>query len=170
MAGPSVSAVPSSVTVPHAGSEINRSMIGIETDSPAVGAATVETPLDVRAAAEFDRYVATMFPGLTSVDCPLRWWRETGQSMFPLLAPVARMCLSVLATSAPVERVFSRAKFWTRDERGGTGDDVVSECTSLGVLFSQPGFDLTSLFADIVPVIAGCGDAAPIAPLGSLFV
>jgi hAT family C-terminal dimerisation region len=57
--------------------------------------------------------------------CPLLWWRTIGAEMFPLLAPVARYCLSMLASSAAVERAFKCAKFVSREERGNTGDDSV---------------------------------------------
>lgn len=140
--------------------EMNPAMAGIQSEVDVVSVPS-EVSLEERIAIQYDNYVATPFPAATSTSCPLRWWRDTGSLLYPLLAPVARMCLAVLATSAPVERVFSRAKFWTRDERGGTGDDLVSECTSLGVQFSQPGFDLTALFSDIVPQL---GDVPVVQP------
>ena len=69
---------------------------------------------------------------------PLQWWRDVGTCLYPHLAPIARRFLSVLATSAAVERVFSRTKFWARDERGRIGDAALERCTSLGAYLSAP--------------------------------
>jgi hypothetical protein len=49
-------------------------------------------------------------PSLTPIkdSDPLQWWK-TNQSLFPILANLARIYLAVQATSAPSERVFSTA-------------------------------------------------------------
>ena len=39
---------------------------------------------------------------------PLLWWRKN-QDVFPVLAKLARIYLAIPATSAPTERIFSRA-------------------------------------------------------------
>ena len=46
---------------------------------------------------------------LTDID-PIAWWVEN-DTRFSLLAPVALNCLTMQATSVPIERVFSKAGF-----------------------------------------------------------
>jgi len=99
--------------------------------------------------AEFDRWLATPLLDVSPMTKPLMWWKRHGAVDFPLLAPAAQALLCVMATSADIERAFSRARFWTRDERGATGDDTVSMCVSLGLVFSKKGTDLHELFERI---------------------
>lgn len=117
-------------------------------DVPSAGTASVDQ-LAARISAQYDLWTSTRFPGWDATRNPLEFWSSRESRQFHLLAPVARMCLSILGTSAPIERGFSRAKFWTREERGGTGDDTVSECVSLGMKFSNPEFPLATLFEDL---------------------
>ncbi|XP_078433562.1 zinc finger BED domain-containing protein DAYSLEEPER-like [Wolffia australiana] len=55
---------------------------------------------------EFNQFLAETVPN-EGVFTPLSWWAMTGVKRFPLLAAVARDLLSVCATSAPAERMFS---------------------------------------------------------------
>ena len=55
---------------------------------------------------EWDRFKET--PGIRSKDCPLDWWRDRKEK-FPTIAFLARQFLAAQATSAPTERIFSRA-------------------------------------------------------------
>jgi hypothetical protein len=82
---------------------------------------------------------------------PADWWFEKGRVNFPHIAPLARKYLIVVATSAGVERVFSEAKFWARDERALIGDEMLDVCVVLGSVFRQPGFDKSSIFASYSP-------------------
>ena len=47
---------------------------------------------------------------------PLKFWKAN-QSRYPTLSKIARIYLGVLATSAPVERVFSHARNIMRPDR-----------------------------------------------------
>ncbi|XP_011405235.1 PREDICTED: zinc finger BED domain-containing protein 1-like [Amphimedon queenslandica] len=60
----------------------------------------------VTAFSEVDKYFKT--PVLQRTEDPLNWWKENSQ-VFPQLAPLARKYLSLLATSVPSERLFSKA-------------------------------------------------------------
>ena len=55
---------------------------------------------------EWDRFKET--PGIRSKDCPLDWWRDR-KGKFPTISFLARQFLAAQATSAPTERIFSRA-------------------------------------------------------------
>ena len=56
---------------------------------------------------EWDRYKET--PGIRFKDsCPLDWWRDRKEK-FPTIAFLERQFLAAQATSAPTERIFSRA-------------------------------------------------------------
>ncbi|XP_078427966.1 uncharacterized protein LOC144700420 [Wolffia australiana] len=64
-------------------------------------------PLTTRSAwDEFNQFLAETVPN-EGVYTPLSWWATTGAKRFPLLAAVERDLLSVCATSAPAERMFS---------------------------------------------------------------
>jgi hypothetical protein len=67
----------------------------------------------------------------------LLWWKSTGSLKYWLLAPVARWCFSILASSAPVERNFKCAKYVTREERGRTGDELVDALAVLSYTFRK---------------------------------
>ena len=65
---------------------------------------------------EWERFKSTK--GIDPKDCPLEWWRIFKKE-FPTVAHLARSFLAAQATSAPTERIFSRAeriisKFRTR--------------------------------------------------------
>jgi hAT family C-terminal dimerisation region len=53
----------------------------------------------------------------TFMDCPLRWWRERGESLYPTLAPMAYDLLSIPAMSSECERIFSSTKKMITEER-----------------------------------------------------
>lgn len=85
---------------------------------------------------------------------PLLWWRDHGALEYDLLAPIARRYLSVLCTSADVERVFSCAKRYTRDERGRTSDSHVDMLTCLHRAFTSPEFDPNTTLTVALPAKA----------------
>jgi hypothetical protein len=51
------------------------------------------------------------------MDCPLRWWRERGESKYPTLAVMAYDLLSIPAMSSECERIFSGTKRVVTDAR-----------------------------------------------------
>jgi hypothetical protein len=55
---------------------------------------------------------------------PLAWWRQH-QSLFPVLARLARKFLAIPATSAPVERVWSTAGNAVTKRRARLADDMI---------------------------------------------
>lgn len=63
-------------------------------------------PKRIRADTEVARYLQEEALDLHSD--PLAWWRDN-QARFPLLSKVARKYMTICATSAPSERVFSAA-------------------------------------------------------------
>jgi hAT family C-terminal dimerisation region len=72
-----------------------------------------------------------------STEDALLWWKSTGTRLYWMLAPVARWCFSILASSAPVERIFKCAKYVTREERGRTGDELVDALAVLAYTFRK---------------------------------
>ena len=87
----------------------------------------------------------------------LMWWKVNGQSsQLRFVAPIARKYMSALATSAVIERVFSRAKRWCRDEKGRMSAFNVEVCTNSGTVLSQESFDLNTLYGDL-HASAACG-------------
>lgn len=94
---------------------------------------------------------------------PLMWWRTIGSTKYPYVEPIARKYFSALASSAQIERTFSNAKFWCRDERGRVSDDMLELLTILHSIISQPDFDLARVFEDnpykdVTPVAATASD------------
>lgn len=77
---------------------------------------------------------------------PLVWWRDIGSMRYPYVEPIARRYASALATSAEVERTFSAAKFWCRDERALISDEHLEEMTILSSMLREPAFDLRRVF------------------------
>ncbi len=82
--------------------------------------------------AEWQRYKALAPPKADR--CPLDWWAsakpDEGQS-FPALLGVARRYMTPLATSAPVEGTFSRARLWCRDQRSCIGEETFDKVVTL---------------------------------------
>ena len=64
-----------------------------------------QSPRD-RAASEIARYL--QFPTIYRDDDPLQWWKFH-ENDFPLLSQYARRYLAIPASSAPTERLFSKA-------------------------------------------------------------
>ena len=64
-----------------------------------------QSPRD-RAASEIARYL--QFPIIDGDDDPLQWWKFH-ENDFPLLSQYARRYLAIPASSAPTERLFSKA-------------------------------------------------------------
>jgi hypothetical protein len=79
---------------------------------------------------------------------PLLWWKTVGSAKYQYVEPIARKYFSALASSAQIERTFSNAKFWCRDERGRISDDMLELLTILHSIISQPDFDLATIFED----------------------
>ena len=54
--------------------------------------------------------------------CPLAWWKKN-EIEFPLLSVVAKEILSIPASSAPSERVFSKlGRLYTKERLSMSGD------------------------------------------------
>lgn len=66
---------------------------------------------------------------------PLQWWKLVGSRQFPHIAPIARDYFSAQVSSASVERLFSLAKYWVRDERSKLGDEALDMCLTLSAIF-----------------------------------
>lgn len=65
---------------------------------------------------ELEEYLAEVAMLEEDVDEPIKWWREK-EKKYPRLAKVALHHLSVPATSAPVERIFSVGGYLMRPHR-----------------------------------------------------
>ena len=57
---------------------------------------------------------------------PLMWWKNTGSIKYPTLAQIAKRILSIPATSAPSERVFSVAGITIANKRARLLPDTAS--------------------------------------------
>ena len=80
--------------------------------------------------------------------CPLQWWRDTGSGRYGYIAPVARGFFSCVTSSAQVERVFSKAKFWSRDEKGKISDHHLDICTCVSWELLNDADALSRVFDD----------------------
>jgi len=69
-----------------------------------LASALVETVAEQQSLPELDRYL--LEPGISLEECPLQWWRLNADK-YPILAKMAHIYLSLPASSAPSERVFS---------------------------------------------------------------
>jgi len=63
-----------------------------------------------------------------SVGDPLSWWKEH-EAKYPRLATLARRFLSVMATSVPSERVFSKSGWIANKRRCSLSDEKLSLLT-----------------------------------------
>jgi hypothetical protein len=59
------------------------------------------------------------------VDQPLRWWRERGESLYPILATIAYDLFAMPGMSSECERAFSSAKRLITDERYSLKSDII---------------------------------------------
>jgi hypothetical protein len=102
---------------------------------------------------------------------PLAFWRVEGRAAFPLLAPVARYCFSMLASSAAVERAFKCGKFVSRQERGNTGDDCVDILSVLAYTYKKDPAAFMKRIQPALPVASDSSEASPeqAAPFARLF-
>ena len=108
-------------------------------DEAFVPVVTADDALKRRIEEQLDAYLSPTL-GVNEQQPPLAWWKAVVDKDFGLLKPVARWCLSIVATSAIVERVFKVAKYVTRDERNRTGDDLVDAYALLAYVFAKdPG-------------------------------
>ena len=78
-----------------------------------LASSSCQTPSSI-AETEVERYLAQ--DPVPTTTCPLDWWREN-QSLFPLVAHVARRYLSAPPTSVASERLFSAAGLVYTDRR-----------------------------------------------------
>lgn len=84
----------------------------------------VEVDSEVAVRAEVDRYfrLKISHPG----ESPIKWWRER-RGAFPILSKLAAKYLSIPASSASVERVFSQAGLTLTKLRNRMGADTLEE-------------------------------------------
>lgn len=78
---------------------------------------------------------------------PFNWWRSVGRKQFPYVEPVARRFASMVGGNAQVERYFSTARRWSRDEHCNIGSDHLATCVRVGSVLGRPGFTLDSVYA-----------------------
>jgi hypothetical protein len=57
---------------------------------------------------------------------PLKWWKEH-QSVYPILASLARIYLALQGTSAPSERIFSMAARLISDKRASLNPELAGK-------------------------------------------
>ena len=74
--------------------------------------------------------------GKTVINNPLSWW-SVSQNQFPLVAKLARRLLSIPATSAPSERLFSDAGLTIAKDRANLLPDMAAS-----LIFLQDAWDL----------------------------
>lgn len=68
----------------------------------------------------------TREPVLPREQCPLEYWMHR-QNLYPLLSEYARTYLCIPATSAPCERLFSKAGELVSKRRGALAEDSVED-------------------------------------------
>lgn len=92
----------------------------------------------------------TVSDPLTVINCdsPFDWWREIGSKSFPFIIDLARVFLSIPATSAPSESVFSRAGIDDRSNRSRLGAETLR--SSLIVVRNAHLFDPSTLLSEVV--------------------
>jgi hAT family C-terminal dimerisation region len=77
---------------------------------------------------ELNRYLEA--PAVDAHTDILEWWKQHAH-VYPGLARIARDYLAIPATSAPAERVFSRAADLISDKRGSLNEDTIQACMCL---------------------------------------
>lgn len=87
----------------------------------------------VQTAAEMERFIKEAEP---KTGTALDWWRRHKNS-YPLLARVARKYLTPLATSAIIERTFSKAKKWCKDQRSNISSKKMDMMVTLDTYLAQ---------------------------------
>lgn len=92
-----------------------------------------QAQVEVDCKSELDRYkvakgqvLSTLVDGKRTYNNPLDWWKEN-HHRFPVLAKMARIYLAVQATSAPAERVFSRASRLLSSKRSSMSPHFASK-------------------------------------------
>jgi hAT family C-terminal dimerisation region len=93
----------------------------------------IETP-DTAFDLEWENYMMEPEAGLD--DDELDWWRRNG-AKFPMLKVMARKYLTILAATAVIESLFSRAKFWCRAERSSISGRKLDVITTLSSAISE---------------------------------
>jgi hypothetical protein len=86
---------------------------------------------------EMEQYleINTMLPSDTSTDV-LKWW-SAKRSTFPTISLMARDYLCIPATSASVERIFSRCRDLIDFRRCALLEETITTCTCLKSWFSN---------------------------------
>ena len=87
-------------------------------------------------------------PRVVICDSPFDWWRDVGSTSFPFIVDLARVFLSIPATSAPSESFFSRAGIDDRSNRSRLGAETLR--SSLCVVRNIHIFDPTTIVKEIV--------------------
>lgn len=77
------------------------------------------------AADEFDSYMSLPPLGLEPDDCVLTWWTQH-EAELPHLSRMARQFLAAQASSAAVERLFSKAGLVHTDLRKATSEEQMA--------------------------------------------
>ena len=78
---------------------------------------------------------------------PLEWWKQNQQGNFPILARLAKVYLSIPATSAPSERIFSMAARVISAQQASMKPDMAGK-----VLFVSDNWDQMKDRVDLLQV------------------
>ena len=80
---------------------------------------------------ELGKYLSSGLSTLSGGADPLAWWRDSGNSMFPTLARLARRYFTMNATSVMSERLFSLSDHIVSKKRTSMKDDTVNQTVFL---------------------------------------
>lgn len=108
----------------------------------------IEQSLEEAIRHQWQQFVAVKRPR-SGTESICAWWRETGLKSFKYIAPIARKYLTMLSTSADTERLFSRTKFFCRDEKGRISSQTLNLLVRLSSLLLDPTFDRSLLYRTI---------------------
>lgn len=89
-------------------------------------------------------YYQTTSDGGRRMNNPLDWWR-INQPEFPILSKLAKKYLCIPATSAPVERLFSRAGLTITEKRNRLAEDVAADLIFLNANWDKLDFSMEKL-------------------------
>lgn len=138
---------------------------GLRLFGDVLGPGTAKSQDSVNAAKAMDRvaikaHVTSLFANyfvkavsLGPDEDPLVWWSTVGSSIFHDISHMARKYLTPMASTAPVERTFSAAKFFVREERNRLSDETLDVVVSLNSYLGRPETELNQL----VPVLGVTG-------------
>ena len=135
-------AAPADDAVPPSAAATNSNNVGDDEDVLAVLNAFEDTdglqPLDNRSAVEKCRDEVSRFIGEAVLPFkvgndwanPLKWW-QLKQQVCPRLSKLAKIVLAIPATSAPTERIFSKATNVLSKKRAGLTAENAGMCVFL---------------------------------------